>query len=339
MLKSPEPSAGDGEVGGGGGWRGGFGAEAPVRGEGGAGEDGGIDLHGVGVAVAEDVAVGDDGGGVAVEENGEEVEVGEAADGGALVAVEVGGRSADGGGGGGGCGRMGVDGVGREGNAVLGVGAGGKAEVEGVDDLVGGGVDEADLAGVAESGRGGEGEDEVGVGIDAGGVVGGELLGGGEGRGDGEEEERGEKAGRDHGAGVLRGWFRPDENKAAGVMAMGGFGLEGVGLVGEDLFTAGLGDEVGGAGERGDVIGLGPEKDAAIFGPKEAEGELGFKDGRRIGEEGAVPEIGGAAVEDVDGLDGAEGGVLRIAESGGGALQVFGLRGSAASLRMAERGG
>lgn len=77
--------------------------------------------------------------------------------------------------------------------------------------------------------------------------------------------------------------------------------LEGIGLVGEDLFAAGLGDEVGSAGQLEDVVGFGPEKDAAVGGPEELDGEVVLEDGRGVGEKGTVPEVGGTAVEDVDG--------------------------------------
>ena len=76
--------------------------------------------------------------------------------------------------------------------------------------------------------------------------------------------------------------------------------LEGVGLIGEDLFAAGCRDHVAAAAEFGDVAGFGPEKDPAIAGPEKLKGEVVLEDGRGIGEEGAVPEVGGAAVEDVE---------------------------------------
>ena len=75
----------------------------------------------------------------------------------------------------------------------------------------------------------------------------------------------------------------------------------GIGLIAEDLFAAALGDEVGLTGERGKgVVEILPEEDAAGLGPLEVEGEVVFKDGWRVGEEGAVPKVGAAAVEDVD---------------------------------------
>lgn len=92
-----------------------------------------------------------------------------------------------------------------------------------------------------------------------------------------------------------------------------------IGLVAEDLFAAALGDEVGLARERGDgVVEVLPEKDAARLGPLEVEGEVVLEDGWGVGEEAAVPEIGAAAVEDVDGF-GAGAGALEVeAERAGG---------------------
>ena len=54
-----------------------------------------------------------------------------------------------------------------------------------------------------------------------------------------------------------------------------------------------------------------PEEDAAGAGPFEAEGEVVFEDCGGVGEEGAVPEVGAAAVEDVDGFGEAVGGGVR----------------------------
>ena len=62
-----------------------------------------------------------------------------------------------------------------------------------------------------------------------------------------------------------------------------------------------------------------PEKDAAAFGPLEIEGDVVFEDVGGVGEEGAVPEVGAAAVEDVQGL-GSEAGALEIEPEGAGAL-------------------
>jgi len=89
------------------------------------------------------------------------------------------------------------------------------------------------------------------------------------------------------------------------------------------LLAAGLGDEEGLAGELGGVFGFGPEEDAAVAGPEKLDGEVVLKDGWGVGEEGAVPEVGGAAVEDVEGgvgLDAGAGGGVDV----GGALEVKG---------------
>ncbi len=76
----------------------------------------------------------------------------------------------------------------------------------------------------------------------------------------------------------------------------------GIGLIAEDLFASALGDEVGFAGQAGDwFVEVLPEEDAACFGPLEAEGDIVFEDVGGVGEEAAVPEVGAAAVEDVDG--------------------------------------
>ncbi len=72
-----------------------------------------------------------------------------------------------------------------------------------------------------------------------------------------------------------------------------------VGLVGEDLFAAGGGDAVDGGGEleRGavGVVGVLPEEDALGLGPLAGDGFRGFEEVGGVGEEGAVPEVGGAA--------------------------------------------
>jgi len=74
-----------------------------------------------------------------------------------------------------------------------------------------------------------------------------------------------------------------------------------IGLVAEDLFATALGDEVGLAGERRDgVVEVLPEKDAAGLGPLQIEGQGVLEDMWGIGEEATVPEIGAAAVEDVE---------------------------------------
>ena len=52
-------------------------------------------------------------------------------------------------------------------------------------------------------------------------------------------------------------------------------------------------------------------------GPLEREGDAVFEDGRRVGEEAAVPEIGTATVEDVDGL-GVEAWALEVEGEGAG---------------------
>ncbi len=62
-----------------------------------------------------------------------------------------------------------------------------------------------------------------------------------------------------------------------------------------------------------------PEEDAATVGPLEAEGDGVLEDGWGVGEEGAVPEVGAAAFEDVDGLCfGA--GALEVEAEAAGAL-------------------
>ena len=96
--------------------------------------------------------------------------------------------------------------------------------------------------------------------------------------------------------------------------------LVGVGLVAENLFAAALGDEVGLAGQGGEGLAeILPEEDAAAVGPLEAEGYGVFEDGWGVGEEGAVPEVGAAAFEDVDGLVFAAG-AMKIEAEGAGAL-------------------
>ncbi len=72
------------------------------------------------------------------------------------------------------------------------------------------------------------------------------------------------------------------------------------------------GEDVDGAGQRaGSCVGrVGeglPEEDALRAGPFGGEAGGGFEDGWGVGEEAAVPEVGAAAFEDVDGLgrDGA----------------------------------
>ena len=91
-----------------------------------------------------------------------------------------------------------------------------------------------------------------------------------------------------------------------------------IGLVAEDLFAAALRDEVGLAWQGGDgVIEILPEKDTAGLGPFEVEGEVVLEDGWGVGEEAAVPEVGAAAVEDVDGF-GVGAGALEVEAEGAG---------------------
>ena len=63
----------------------------------------------------------------------------------------------------------------RGGDAPGGVGTGGDTEVECVDQMVAGGIVDANLARLAKSGRAGEGQEQVGVGIDMGGIISGET--------------------------------------------------------------------------------------------------------------------------------------------------------------------
>jgi hypothetical protein len=62
-----------------------------------------------------------------------------------------------------------------------------------------------------------------------------------------------------------------------------------------------------------------PEEDAATVGPLEAEGYGVLEDGWGVGEEGAVPEVGAAAFEDVDGLAFVAG-ALKVEAEAAGAL-------------------
>ena len=81
-------------------------------------------------------------------------------------------------------------------------------------------------------------------------------------------------------------------------------GGSGVGLVAEYLFAAGSCEDVDGSGEGWELVGwVGeglPEEDALGAGPLLRDGLWGFEDGRGVGEEAAVPEVGAAAFEDVD---------------------------------------
>ena len=89
-------------------------------------------------------------------------------------------------------------------------------------------------------------------------------------------------------------------------------------MVAEDLFAPALGDEIGLAGKVGDGFAeILPEKDAVAFGPLEIEGDVVFEDVWGVGEERTVPEVGAAAVEDVQGL-GSKAGALEIEAEGAG---------------------
>ena len=114
------------DAGGVGGGRGGLGGEGPgvVSGEAREvarlGEDAGVDLDDVFVAVVQDVIVRIDGGYVAMDDDGVEVKVGETTDGGELVVVQVGGGGSDGRScGGGRCGGVGVPAGADAGGAVM----------------------------------------------------------------------------------------------------------------------------------------------------------------------------------------------------------------------------
>lgn len=79
-----------------------------------------------------------------------------------------------------------------------------------------------------------------------------------------------------------------------------------------------MGDEVGFAGEGWEWVGeVLPEEDALDAGPLEAEGGVVFEDRWGVGEEGSVPEVGAASVEDVDGLAAGVGAVEVEAEGAG----------------------
>ena len=90
------------------------------------------------------------------------------------------------------------------------------------------------------------------------------------------------------------------------------------GLVAEDLFAAALGDEVDLAGEGRDVVRARSRGRCGGPGHFEAEGDGVFEDGWGVGEEAAVPEIGAAAFEDVDGFGVGVGAVEVEAEGAGG---------------------
>ncbi len=79
-----------------------------------------------------------------------------------------------------------------------------------------------------------------------------------------------------------------------------------VGLVADDLFASGFYENVNGTGKWGELVGwVGqglPEEDALGTLPLGGEGGRGFEDFGGVGEEATVPEVGAAALEDVDEL-------------------------------------
>jgi hypothetical protein len=136
----------------------------------------GVDCHHVPVAVVQGMAVQVDCGRVAVEENGKKMKVGKAADGVELIVIEVGRRRGDCWCGGGRCRRGAVDALDRRHRQTTGrIGACGDAEVERVDEVVTGCVEDTDMAGVGESDRAAECQNERCIGIDTGRVVSGEA--------------------------------------------------------------------------------------------------------------------------------------------------------------------
>lgn len=77
-----------------------------------------------------------------------------------------------------------------------------------------------------------------------------------------------------------------------------------VGLVGEDLLSAGAGEDVDGRGEgEGWAVAVGgvlPKEDALGSGPPLGDRWRGFEDKWGVGKERAVPEIGAAAFDEVE---------------------------------------
>jgi len=90
-------------------------------------------------------------------------------------------------------------------------------------------------------------------------------------------------------------------------------------LVAQDLFASALGDEIDAAWKCGGGLAeVLPEEDAAGLGPFEVERDGVFEDAGGVGKEAAIPEIGAAAFEDVDGFGFGVGSMEIEAEGAGG---------------------